>query len=335
MIDPYELLGRHPIIVNPDVSYLTGKRVLVTGAGGSIGSVLARRLATLDIAELIMLDRDESALHALQLGITGRALLNDSTTVLGDIRDFPWMKKIMVRRRPDIVFHAAALKHQPLLQQYPGEAVKTNIIGTENVLKAAVESGVEQLVNVSTDKAATTTCVLGCSKRIAERIVARYSPSRFVSVRFGNVLNSRGSVLETFLKQLESGVPLTVTDVDARRYFLSADEAVDLLVQAGATGMDGEVMVMDMGEPVWIDDIARKLIKYSDKGTQIIYTGLRPGEKLCEQLLDVGERGKRLSHPLIRQVESCPLDSITFGDLDGDAESLAKQLHAVCNWRLR
>lgn len=335
MIDPYELLGRPRIIINPDISYLTGRRVLVTGAGGSIGAALARRLATLNVSELIMLDRDESALHALQLSITGRALLDDSTTVLVDIRDAAGIARIMIDREPDVVFHAAALKHQPLLQRYPGEAVKTNIIGTENVIKASVAAGVERLVNVSTDKASTATCVLGCSKRIAERIVARYSPSRFVSVRFGNVFNSRGSVLETFTKQLAAGVPLTVTDVDARRYFITADEAVDLLLQAGAVGQNGEVMVMDMGDPVWIDDIAHNLIKHSDRDAQIIYTGLRPGEKLSEHLLDVGERGKRMSHPLIRHVESCPLDSITFGDLNGNSKALTNQLHAVCNWRLR
>jgi FlaA1/EpsC-like NDP-sugar epimerase len=332
MIDLYRLLDRPQIHVDADGSYLTDKRVLVTGAGGSIGSVLCQHIATHKPAELIMLDRDESALHAVQLALTGRALLDDQSTVLADIRDEFWIHRLMQHLNPDVVFHAAALKHQPLLERYPGEALKTNVIGTLNVLRSAMCAGVETLVNISTDKAADPTCVLGASKRIAERLTAWF-PSRYVSVRFGNVIDSRGAVLETFRRQLAAGHPLTVTDPQVSRYFMTSDEAISLVVHAGAIGKRGEVLVLDMGQQVMIRELAERMI-IMNGGGEIVYTGLRPGEKLMEDLLGFEEPDLRPHHPLITHVSTYPLlpsnvDTSAFASHSIGSDT-KKQLLALC-----
>ena len=306
-VDLPDLLGRRQIELDLDsiAGYLTGRRVLVTGAGGSIGSELCRQLSLYGPSELIMLDRDESALHAVQLSITGRALLDGEDLVLGDIRDIDQMHRIFSERRPQVVFHAAALKHLTLLERFPGEAVKSNVWGTLTVLEAAREAGVEHFVNISTDKAADPTSVLGYSKRIAERLtadVASRSDGIFVSVRFGNVLGSRGSVLTAFTAQIAAGGPVTVTHPDVTRYFMTVQEAVQLVIQAAAVGNDGEVLVLDMGEPVRIDDVARRLVDQAARKVEIVYTGLRQGEKLHEDLLSADEPDDRPYHPLISQV---------------------------------
>jgi FlaA1/EpsC-like NDP-sugar epimerase len=308
-----DLLGRHQ--VETDIAsiagYITGRRVLVTGAGGSIGSELCRQLHRLSPGELIMLDRDESALHAVQLSIHGRALLDGSDLVLADIRDGEHLRQIFTDRRPEVVFHAAALKHLSLLEQFPGEAVKSNVWGTQTVLEAAAAAGVAKFVNISTDKAADPTSVLGYSKRIAERLtahVAQRAPGAFVSVRFGNVLGSRGSVLTAFAAQIEAGGPLTVTHPDVTRYFMTVPEAVQLVIQAAAIGGPGEALVLEMGEPVRISDVAKQMAAGSGRDVQIVYTGLRPGEKLHEDLFGTGEDGKRSLHPLISHVTVPPLD---------------------------
>ena len=231
-----------------------------------------------------MLDRDESALHGLQLSIKGRALLDSDDIELGDIRDERFVEELFERRRPQVVFHAAALKHLPLLETAPGEAVKTNVWGTQNVLNAAVAARVESFVNVSTDKAADPCSVLGHSKRLAEGLTAaaaQETDGRFMSVRFGNVLGSRGSVLTTFTAQIARGGPVTVTDPAVTRYFMTIGEAVQLVIQAGAIGGDGNVLVLDMGEPVAIAAMAQQLIDLAGKPVNIVYTGLRPGEKLA------------------------------------------------------
>ncbi len=283
-IDVTDLLGRH--VIDTDLrsiaTYLTGKRVLVTGAGGSIGSELCRQISRFEPAELIMLDRDESALHAVQLSLTGRALLDSDDTVLGDIRDAQFVNDLFETRRPQVVFHAAALKHLPLLEKAPGEAIKTNVWGTLTVLEAASASGVERFVNISTDKAANPCSVLGYSKRLAEGLttaIASDADGTYLSVRFGNVLGSRGSVLTAFASQIAMGGPVTVTDRHVTRYFMTIAEAVQLVIQAGAVGRDGEALVLDMGEPVSIDSVAHQLIALSGKRIDVVYTGMRPGRE--------------------------------------------------------
>lgn len=321
-----DLLGRREVEVDVDscAGYLTAARVLVTGAGGSIGSELCRQIRSYSPASLIMIDRDESALHSLQLSMDGRALLDERCLVVADIRDFSRMERVFAEHRPQVVFHAAALKHLPLLEMHPEEALKTNVLGTSNVLAAAAASGVNRFVNISTDKAADPVCVLGYSKRVAERITACYAARiqvdsrRFLSVRFGNVLGSRGSVLTAFRQQLAAGQPLTVTHPDVTRYFMTVEEAVRLVIQAGAVGSGGEVLVLDMGEPVRIADVARQLIEESRSDIGIEYTGLRPGEKLHERLIGTGEVDLRPFHPQISHVCAPPLqmDSLAvFADL--------------------
>lgn len=335
IIDPYQVLDRPRIEINPDVGYLAGRRVLVTGAGGSIGSALCQRLALCDIAELVMLDRDESALHAVQLSIWGRALLDDGTTVLGDIRDAAWMRSVFADARPEVVFHAAALKHQPLLERYPAEAVKTNVLGTLNILRVCARSGVRLLVNVSTDKATDPSCVLGASKRVAERLVAWYRPERFLSVRFGNVFGSRGSVVPAMVWQIRAGQGVTVTSCRMSRYFITSDEAVDLLIHVGAIGRTGEVLVMDMGKPVRIAALARRIGEQLGIPTEIVYTGVRPGEKTSEALLGVGEIDDRPAHPMIRQVRVPPLPHhLLTNSLESDDPVLTrKRLFDLLNGR--
>ena len=302
-----DLLGRRQFETDlaAIASYLAGRRVLVTGAGGSIGSELCRQIARHGPSELIMCDRDESALHAVQLSIHGRALLDSREVVLGDIRDQEFVNELFAVRRPQVVFHAAALKHLPILELYPGEAVKTNIWGTLTVLDAASANHAERFVNISTDKAANPISVLGYSKRIAEGLTAAAaaaSPGTYLSVRFGNVLGSRGSVLTAFTAQIEAGKPLTVTHPDVTRYFMTVQEAVALVIQAAAIGQDGEALVLDMGEPIRIDAVARHLIDVSGVDLEIQYTGLRQGEKLHEDLFGLGEPDERRVHPQVSHV---------------------------------
>lgn len=306
-IEPADFLGREPI--DTDVlsiaGYVTGKRVLITGAGGSIGSELCRQLTRFDPAELMMLDRDESALHSTVLSMRGRADLGSSDCILGDIRDADRMTEIFTSRRPEVVFHAAALKHVNILENHASEAVKTNVLGTLNVLEAARSAGVERFVNISTDKAADPCNVLGYSKRIAEGLTAGFATDGagiYLSVRFGNVLGTRGSVLTTFAAQIAAGVPITVTDPEVTRYFMTVDEAVQLVIQAAAIGRDGEALVLDMGAPVKIADMARQVAEQAGKQVEIIYTGLKPGEKLHEVLLGAGETDLRPVHPLVSHV---------------------------------
>lgn len=333
-----DVLGRNQLDTDMAAiaDYLKGKRVLVTGAGGSIGSELCRQIHRFEPAELMMLDRDESALHAVQLSITGRALLDSQDVVLCDIRDINAVKSIFAERRPEVVFHAAALKHLPMLEQYPAEALKTNIHGTWNVLQAAEMVDVERFVNVSTDKAANPTSVLGYSKRIAERITAahaEHSPGTFLSVRFGNVLGSRGSVLTAFAKQIANGGPVTVTDPEVSRFFMTIEEACQLVVQAAAIGQPGEALVLDMGEPIRIIDVARQLIRQSGTEVPIEFTGLRPGEKLHEELFADDEPvDVRPQHPMVSHVPVPPVfpDEIDALPVRGERELVTRAMAALC-----
>ncbi len=306
-INVTDLLGRAPARLNQTqiAEYIRGKRVLVTGAGGSIGSELCRQLVRFRPGELMMLDRDESGLHAVQLSIQDQAMLDGEDTILASIRDPEAIADIFAKRRPQIVFHAAALKHMPLLEHYPVEALKTNVLGTQNLLDAAEICGVETFVNISTDKAANPCSALGTSKRVAERLTAQKAievrNAKFVSVRFGNVLGSRGSVLTVFEKQIKDGGPVTVTAPEVNRFFMTIPEACQLVLQAAVVGATGETMVLDMGEPVRIADVAKTLIEQSGKNLEIVYTGLRENEKMAEELFDdtespiFGEKHEALS----------------------------------------
>jgi FlaA1/EpsC-like NDP-sugar epimerase len=329
-----DLLGRHEIDTDlrAIASYLSGRRVLITGAGGSIGSELCRQVALFEPESLVMLDRDESALHAVQLSLHGRARLDDPAMVVADIRDTERMHEVFQRHLPDVVFHAAALKHLTLLEMHPTEAVKTNIVGTQNVLDAAVACGVRTFVNVSTDKAANPTSVLGYSKRVAERLTAavRVEGSSYLSVRFGNVLGSRGSVLTVFRHQIELGGPVTVTHPDVTRFFMTIEEAVQLVIQAGAIGRSGEALVLDMGEPVLIAEVAQRLIEASGREIDIEYTGLKQGEKMREELLGAGEIDERPRHPLISHVPVPPLRPRDVWTVGASAIAVATRLPDIC-----
>ncbi|WP_328425695.1 polysaccharide biosynthesis protein [Micromonospora sp. NBC_00389] len=330
-----DLLGRRQVVTDPvtNESGLTGRRILVTGAGGSIGSELCRQIMRANPGELMMLDRDESALHSLQLSLSGRALLDGPELILADLRDHEGIRRVIHQRRPDIIFHAAALKHLTLLQRHPGEAVKTNVHGTQAVLEACRD--VAKFVNISTDKAADPVSVLGYSKRITERMTAHAAqtyPGTFLSVRFGNVLSSRGSVVTSFRAQIDGGLPITVTHPDVTRYLMTVQEAVHLVLQAAALGRDGEALVLDMGGPVRIDDLARQLAAQAPGPTRIVYTGLRPGEKLHEDLFGRDEPDLRPLHPLISHVPVPPLDPTEVTALDpfDDPEKIIEQLAWLC-----
>jgi len=315
-INVNDLLGRKPARLNQTqiADYLRGKRVLVTGAGGSIGSELCRQISRFRPAELMMLDRDESGLHSVQLSIQDQAMLDGDDTILASIRDRESIAEIFERRQPQIVFHAAALKHMPLLEHYPLEAFKTNVLGTLNLLEASAATGVETFVNVSTDKAANPSSILGASKRIAERLTAGQALkengfAKYVSVRFGNVLGSRGSVLTVFEKQIKDGGPLTVTDPEVDRFFMTIPEACQLVLQAAAVGTSGDTLVLDMGEPIKIAEVARTLIEQSGKQLEIIYTGLRENEKLSEELFDDSECPKiSAQHEALSEVKVPPME---------------------------
>ena len=320
-LDVTDLLGRAQIQTNLGeiADYLSGKVVLVTGAGGSIGSELARQVHRFGPEELVMLDRDESGLHGTQLSIFNQGLLDTPNMVLCDIRDVEALDKVFADHRPDVIFHAAALKHLPMLEQYPVEGWKTNTLGTLNVLQAAEKYGVERFVNISTDKAADATSVLGKTKRIAEELTAFFAKKTghtWLSVRFGNVLGSRGSMLHTFTKQIEAGGPLTVTHPEITRYFMTIPEACELTIQAGAIGRPADVLVLDMGEPVRILDVAKGLIARSGKDIKIVFTGLRPNEKLHEVLFSDDEERTTTSHELVSRVQVPPLNPERLAEVD-------------------
>lgn len=316
-----DLLGRPPVETGvADIAkYLTDRRVLVTGAGGSIGAQLCVEIAKYGPAELIMLDRDETGLQGSLIAVEGNGLLDTDSVVLADIRDSEELTRIFRQRRPEVVFHAAALKHLPMLEQYPAEAWKTNVMGTLNVLEAAEAADVETFINISTDKAANPTSALGHSKRMAEMLTAWYGHRigrNYLSVRFGNVIGSRGSMLPTFMRLIEEDKPLTVTHPEATRYFMTIPEACQLVLQAGGIGRMGEVLILDMGEPVNILRIAERMIALSGKNISIIYTGLRDGEKLHEELVGDGESEERPFHPKISHAQA---ESISPRDLkEGD-----------------
>jgi len=301
------LLGRTPVVVHGSEAHdmLRGRRVLVTGAAGSIGSELARQLHALG-ADVYFLDCDESRLHALKLSIDGDGLLNDRSVVLADIRDGRRVHQVFLDVRPEIVYHAAAHKHLPLLERYPSEGVKTNVLGTENLTRAATITGVDRFILVSTDKAADPTSVLGATKRLAECVVSSFAGghTRFASVRFGNVLGSRGSFLDTLRHQVRTGVPVSITHPDVERFFMSVYEAVGLVIEASVMAHRGETYVLDMGQPVKIIDL---VTRYADAigapCPEINIVGLRDGEKLSESLFSEDEQRQTTAHNRIWRTE--------------------------------
>jgi len=313
-VDLNDLLGRRPVSMDTGLisEQIAGKVILVTGAGGSIGSELCRQILPFGPRKLYLLDRDESGLQATQLSLSGSGLLDTDDIVLADIRDLGTLRTIFQRAAPEMVFHAAALKHLPLLESHPLEAWKSNVLGTLNVLTAAAEAGVGTFVNISTDKAADPTCVLGYSKRVAERLTAGFArdeAGRYVSVRFGNVLGSRGSVVHAFTAQIDRGGPVTVTHPEVERYFMLIPEACQLVLEAASIGGNGEVLVLDMGEQVKILEVAQTLIKMSGRtDIDITYSGLRPGEKLGEDLFSMDEQRRDTAHELVARVDVPALD---------------------------
>ncbi|SMP57023.1 nucleoside-diphosphate sugar epimerase/dehydratase [Anoxynatronum buryatiense] len=293
-VDIEDLLGREPVDLDLEAiaGFLKGKKVLVTGGGGSIGSELCRQIADFAPRELLMLDIYENHLYELQQELRKKHPQLTMKVLVGSVRDKACMQALFQREQPTVVFHAAAHKHVPLMEDSPAEAVKNNVMGTRNVAWCAHEAGCEKLVLISTDKAVNPTNVMGASKRLAEMVVQsldEISQTEFAAVRFGNVLGSSGSVIPLFKKQIEDGGPVTVTHEDMTRYFMTIPEAVQLVIQAGAMARGGEVFVLDMGDPVKIMDLAENLIRLSGftpgEDIQVEVTGLRPGEKLYEELL--------------------------------------------------
>ncbi len=294
---PEDLLRRTPVTIDTGKIHdsLTDKVVLVTGAAGSIGAELCRQLLRFDAARLVGVDFNETGLFDLEADLRQRFPHRSIDVVVGDVREADRMKRIVASVRPHAVYHAAAYKHVPMMELFPSEAVKTNVTGTRNVLAAAQQADAETFVLISTDKAVNPTSVMGATKRAAEMLVhsAPSTGTRCVAVRFGNVLGSRGSVLRTFQEQVEQRRAVTVTDANMLRYFMVTSEAVQLVLQAGAVGQHGQVLVLDMGKPVRILDLARDVIRFyglePDVDVPIVFTGARPGEKLSEELLTAEE----------------------------------------------
>jgi FlaA1/EpsC-like NDP-sugar epimerase len=304
-----DLLGRAPVVLDKTAIglYLNGKKVLVTGAAGSIGSEICRQLLEYNPAELILVDQWENGIFEMGRELKTRYQAGAISYFIGDIRDRERMRAIFCEKRPDVVFHAAAYKHVPLMEENPGEAIKNNVLGTKLLCDLCEELGcVDRFVMISTDKAVHPASVMGASKRIAGRYVqylARTARAKFITVRFGNVLGSAGSVIPIFKKQIASGGPVTVTHPDMMRYFMTIPEASQLVLQAGAMGRGGEIFVLDMGEPVHILDLATSLIKLSGlrphDDIKIEFTGIRPGEKLFEELRLDSEEMLVTTHPKV------------------------------------
>ncbi|MGE5599123.1 MAG: polysaccharide biosynthesis protein, partial [Bacteroidota bacterium] len=362
-----DLLGRPPVAVDLTevASYLQGETVLVTGAGGTIGAELCRQIAGFGPAELLLLGRGEHSIYQIHLELTGAGMgdWHGVTTresrvpsyetpaasagvvpratsgerraakiipVIADVRDRERLRQVFDAYRPAVVFHAAAHKHVPLMEDAPDEAIKNNVFGTKNVAELADEFGAKSFVLVSTDKAVRPASVMGATKRLAEMVVqdlAARSRTRFCAVRFGNVLGSRGSVIPLFQRQIAAGGPVTVTDPGMVRFFMTAQEAVNLMIQAGAMGKGGEIFVLDMGEPVRILDLARDLIRLSGlepgKDVEIVFTGPRPGEKLYEEVLMAEEGVTATRHERIFIAK--PGAAVT-ANLGSDLQKLAQVL---------
>ena len=320
-VEVQDLLGRAPIKVNLEeiYRYIGGKVVLVTGGGGSIGSELCRQIAKSQPAQLIIFDIYENNLYDIQLELKRNLPDLNLVALVGSVRNTKRIESVMQTYRPDIVFHAAAHKHVPLMEDSPNESIKNNVLGTYKTATAAAKAGVKKFVLISTDKAVNPTNIMGASKRLCEMVVQmmnRRTETEFVAVRFGNVLGSNGSVIPLFKKQIAAGGPVTVTHPDIIRYFMTIPEAVSLVLQAGYYAKGGEIFILDMGHPVRIADMARNLIRLSgyepDVDIKIVYTGLRPGEKLFEELLMKEEGLKSTDNHLIHIGRPIEMDDEQF-----------------------
>ena len=320
-VDVQDLLGRDPINVRLDeiLNYISGKVVMVTGGGGSIGSELCRQIARANPRQLIIFDIYENNAYDIQQELRHNYPDLNLVTLIGSVRNTARLDFVMNKYHPELVFHAAAHKHVPLMEDSPNEAIKNNVFGTYKMAKAAAKYGVKRFVLISTDKAVNPTNIMGASKRLCEMVVQmmnRESETEFVAVRFGNVLGSNGSVIPLFKKQIAEGGPVTVTHPDIIRYFMTIPEAVSLVLQAGYYAKGGEIFVLDMGEPVKIDDMARNLIRLSgyepDVDIKVEYTGLRPGEKLFEELLMKEEGLQETDNKLIHIGKPIEMDDELF-----------------------
>ena len=307
-VDILDLLGRDPVQVDMHeiAQYISNKVVMVTGGGGSIGSELCRQIAKRQPKQLIIFDIYENNAYEIQMELQREYPQLDLVVLIGSVRNTARVNYILSTYRPEIVFHAAAHKHVPLMEDSPNEAIKNNVFGTYKMAKAAANAGVRKFVLISTDKAVNPTNIMGASKRLCEMVVQmmnRTTDTEFAAVRFGNVLGSNGSVIPLFEKQIAAGGPVTVTHPEITRFFMTIPEAVSLVLQAGCYAKGGEIFVLDMGQPVRIDDMARNLIRLSgyepDVDIPIVYTGLRPGEKLYEELLMKEEGLKETPNKLI------------------------------------
>ncbi len=344
-VEVEDLLGREPVKLNIDSisEYVEGKTILVTGAGGSIGSEICRQICQFVPQRLVLLGHGENSIYLIDMEL--RKQYGESINiipVIADIQDRVRIFEVMEQYRPDVIYHAAAHKHVPLMEYNPREAVKNNIFGTRNVAEAADTFGVGAFVLISTDKAVNPPNVMGATKRFAEMIIqnlAKESNTRFVAVRFGNVLGSRGSVIPLFKKQIQAGGPITVTHPDITRYFMTIPEASRLVIQAGALARGGEVFVLDMGEPVKIIDLAKNLITlsgYSVDEIGIAYSGLRPGEKMYEELLNENEVQKNHVFPKIFIGKAVPMEKrelygVIEELLDKDPSNMKDTLVGIAN----
>ncbi len=335
-VEVEDLLGREPVEVDVDAiaSYVKDKVVLVTGAGGSIGSELCRQLARAEPTRIVMVDQAESALFDIERELVDERRFSACVPVLADVRNRKRLHQVFERYRPDVVFHAAAYKHVPLMEANPLVSVDNNVLGTRIVADAAIEHGVERFVLISTDKALNPYSVYGQTKTLCEWIVGSHGerddvPTKFVAVRYGNVLNSAGSVIPLFRRQIERGGPVTVTDPEMTRFFMTIPEAVALVIQAGAIGGRGRILVLDMGEPIRIVDLARNMIRLSgkepDRDVQISFIGARPGEKIHEELFAEGETWKPTTHPKIVALD---VSAVERAWLEGKLDELERLVEA-------
>ncbi|RFU67117.1 polysaccharide biosynthesis protein [Peribacillus saganii] len=347
-VEVEDLLGREPVELDIDSisEFLTGKTVLVTGAGGSIGSEICRQIGKFNPSKLVLLGHGENSIYQIDMELRSKYKSEfEIIPVIADIQDRYRMFEVMEQHKPDVVYHAAAHKHVPLMEYNPKEAVKNNIFGTKNVAEAADAFGVKNFVLVSSDKAVNPTNIMGATKRVAEMVIQQLdkeSSTSFVAVRFGNVLGSRGSVIPLFKKQIQAGGPVTVTHPDMTRYFMTIPEASRLVIQAGALARGGEIFVLDMGEPVKIVDLAKNLITlsgYSIDEIGINFSGIRPGEKMYEELLNENEVHSKQVFPKIRIGKAALVDGPILYEFiaslhDKDSETLKKQLVEIANTKV-